>query len=139
MATPKVLEFEVTVDAARVAGSGLGGSPLPREPEWLAEHLMLAALVRCTLSSLDHHARRDELEASASGRAHGLVTKREGDERYALVDVDVRLEVELTPAPATDAVRELLTRVERGCFVGNSLTAAPRYHWQVNGEEASAA
>ena len=99
---------------------------------------VLAALVRCTLASLDHHVRRAELEASASGQAHGLVTKRVEDGLYALVEVDVRLEVEVAPAPAPDAVRELLARVERGCFVGNSLTAGPRYHWTVNGEAASA-
>jgi hypothetical protein len=31
-------------------------------------------------------------------------------------------------------VIDLLDRAERGCFVGNSLTARPAYHWTVNGE-----
>ena len=137
--TAKTFEFAVAVDADRVARSSLGGSALRREEEWWAEHLVLAALVRCTLASLDHHVRRAELEASASGHAHGLVTKRVEDGLYALVEVDVRLEVELAPAPTPGTVRELLTRIERGCFVGNSLTAGPRYHWTINGEAASAA
>ena len=136
--TAKTFEFDVTVDGDRTARSSLGGSALALEREWWAEHLLLAALVRCTLASLDHHARRSALEASAAGAAHGIVTRRGEDGLYALVDVDVRLDVDLAPAPAPDAVRELLARVERGCFVGNSLTAPPRYRWTVNGEEAPA-
>ena len=136
--TAKTFEFDVVVETDRTARSSLGGGALAPEPEWWAEHLLLTALVRCTLASLDHHARRAELDVSAAGSAHGLVTKRAEDGLYALIDADVRLEVELAPAPAPDALRELLARVERGCFVGNSLTALPRYHWTVNGEEATA-
>jgi organic hydroperoxide reductase OsmC/OhrA len=132
--TPQVHEFDVTVDADRTARSALGGSAVPTEPEWWAEHLMLAGLVRCTLTSLDHHVRRAELEATGAGSAHGIVTKRDEDGCYALVDVEVQLDVELTPTPDPDAVRELLARAERGCFVGNSLVATPRYSWTVNGE-----
>jgi organic hydroperoxide reductase OsmC/OhrA len=135
--TAKTFEFDVSVETDRTARSSLGGSALALEPEWWAEHLLLTALVRCTLASLDHHARRAELAVSASGTAHGLVTMRDEDGLYALVDVDVRLEVDLAPAPDARALRDLLARVERGCFVGNSLSAAPRYHWTVNREEAS--
>jgi hypothetical protein len=35
------------------------------------------------------------------------------------------------------AVRDLVARAEKGCFVGNSLVARPSYHWTVNGEEVS--
>lgn len=136
--TPRVHEFDVTVDADRTARSALGGSPVPPEPEWWAEHLVLAGLVRCTLTSLDHHVRQTELEATGAGTAHGIVTKRDEDGRYALVDVEVRLDVELSPMPAPDALRELLARAERGCFVGNSLVATPRYRWTVNGESVTA-
>jgi len=135
--TAKTFEFDISVDTDRAARSSVGGGALPLVPVWWAERVLLTALVRCTLASLDHHARRAELAVSASGTAHGLVTMRDEDERYALVDVDVRLEVDLAPAPEADALRELLARVERGCFVGNSLTAPPRYHWTVNREEAS--
>jgi organic hydroperoxide reductase OsmC/OhrA len=133
--TAKTFEFDVVVETDRTARSSLGGRALELEPEWWAEHLLLTALVRCTLASLDHHARRAELEVSASGSGHGLVTRRDEDGLYALVDADVRLDVGLAPAPASAALRELLARVERGCFVGNSLTAPPRYQWTVNGEE----
>ena len=135
--TEKTFEFDVSVEKDRTARSSLGGAALPLEPEWWAEHLLLTALVRCTLASLDHHARRAELAVSASGSAHGVVSKRDEDGLYALVDVDVRLDVDLAPAPDRTALLELLGRVERGCFVGNSLTAPPRYRWTVNSEEAS--
>ena len=90
--TVKTFEFDVSVETDRTARSSLGGGALALEPEWWAEHLLLAALVRCTLASLDHHARRAELAVSASGSAHGLVTRRDEDGLYALVDVDVHEE-----------------------------------------------
>jgi organic hydroperoxide reductase OsmC/OhrA len=131
---PRVLEFEVSVDRDRTARSALGGGSLEREEEWCAEHLVLAGLVRCLLASADHTARRLELEIAGSGQAHGTVTKRQEDGLYGLVDVEVRLEVEVRPAPAPETLAELIERAERGCFVGNSLTATPRYVWTVNGE-----
>jgi len=36
---------------------------------------------------------------------------------------------------AGDELRELLTKAERGCFIGNSLATPPRYRWTVEGEE----
>lgn len=138
-AAPRVYEFDVIVGPDRAARSALGGTPIPREEAWWAEHLVLAGLVRCTFASLDHHARRNELAASGTGSAHGVVTKRVEDGRYALVEVDVRLDVELAPDPDAAELPDLLARVERGCFVGNSLTAPPRYRWTVNGHEVTAA
>lgn len=132
---PRVLAFAVSVDEHRVARSGLGGSPLPREAEWWAEHLVLAGLVRCTLQSLDHAARRAGVNCVASGAAHGVVTKREHDGLYAFVEIEATLEAQLAPAPEPAALAELLARAERGCFVGNSLAPKPRYRWIVNGEE----
>ena len=64
-----------------------------------------------------------------------MVTKRDTDGRYAFVEVDAHYVVELDPVVEPEAVGELLDKAERGCFVGNSLTARPRYHWIVNGEE----
>ena len=63
----------------------------------------------------------------------GTVTRREEDERYAFVELDVTLDVSFEPRPQD--VRELLARAERDCFVGASLTTAPRYSWIVDGEE----
>ena len=49
--------------------------------------------------------------------------------------VKVDLDVTLDPPPGN--VRELLSKAERDCFVGASLTARPRYRWTVNGEEVA--
>lgn len=129
------LEFEVSVDADRGARSGLGGTTLPREDEWWAEHLVLAGLVRCTLASADHAGHRAGLEVTGSGSAHGTVTKRVHDGLYAFVEIDVAVELALEPVPEATTVREVVARAERGCFVGNSLTAPVRYRWRVNGED----
>jgi len=133
--TPRVLEFEVGVDRGRTAWSAPGGSAVAREDEWWPEHLVLAALVRCTLASMDSSARRAGVDAVGAGRAHGTVTKREADGLYAFVDIESQLEVELEPPPERDVVRELIAEAERGCFVSNSLESHPRHQWTVNGEE----
>jgi organic hydroperoxide reductase OsmC/OhrA len=132
---PRVLEFDVSVDANRAASSALGGSPLAREAEWWAEHLLLAGLLRCTLASMDHAAHRAGLDVTGAGTAHGTVTKRPDDGLYAFVDIETQLAVELAPTPGPAAVQELLAKAEHGCFVSNSLTARPRHHWIVNGQE----
>jgi organic hydroperoxide reductase OsmC/OhrA len=134
---PRVLQFDVTVDRAGDARSALGGSPLPREAEWWAEHLVLAGLVRCTLASLDYAARRAGVNVVSSGSAHGVVTKRDDDGLYALVDIETTLEVEIAPKLEPDGLQGLLSKAEHGCFVSNSLIAKPRHRWIVNGEEVS--
>ena len=102
--------------------------------EWSPEHLLLAALVRCSLKSLGFHARRKGVEVlSAAGSSRTLVTQRETDDRYALVETEVELAVELVPEPEPNSLSELLTLAERDCFVGSSLTAKPSYRWVVNG------
>ena len=132
---PRVLEFEVRVDSGRTSSSALGGSSIARQNEWWPEHLVLAALVRCTLASMDYSAERAGLACVGSGSAHGTVTKRARDGLYAFVDIESRLDVELDPAPGADAVAELVERAERGCFVSNSLETHPRHFWTVNGKE----
>jgi organic hydroperoxide reductase OsmC/OhrA len=110
------------------------GVVLELPAEWSPEHLLLAALVRCSLKSLRYHAKRLGIDVrSASGRARTLVTKRESDERYALVETDVDLTVEIEPEPEPAALAELLAVAERDCFVGSSFTAKPEYRWTVNG------
>ena len=110
------------------------GIALDTPPEWSPEHLLLAALIRCSLKSLRHHARRSNVEVrSASGVGRTLVTRRESDGRYAMVETGVDLVVELEPAPDSAALESLLVLAERDCFVGSSLTAKPRYRWRVNG------
>ena len=113
------------------------GVRLEASPEWSPEHLLLAALVRCSLKSLRYHAQRADIAVRAvSGSSRTLVTKREADERYALVETEVELAVELEPE--ADSLAELLALAERDCFIGSSLTAKPSYRWIVNGRALDA-
>ena len=129
----KSFSYGVALDAQGAARSDEGGPALAEDDAWSPEHLVLAGLARCTLTSLRFHARRLDVAASGSAEAAGTVTQRDTDGRYAFVRIKVDLDVVLEPAPAN--VRELLAKAERDCFVGASLTAKPRYRWIVNGEE----
>ncbi|MFL5961083.1 MAG: OsmC family protein [Gaiellaceae bacterium] len=101
---------------------------------WSPEHLLLASLVRCSLKSLRHHAQRKGIDVgSTAASARTLVTKREADGRYALVETELQLHVEIEPEPEPSALAELLALAERDCFIGSSLTARPSYRWTVNG------
>ena len=132
-AQAKTFSYAVSLDRDGAVSSNEGGSPLPAEDAWSPEHLVLAGLARCTLTSLDYHARRVGVASGGGATASGEVTQRTTDGRYAFVRIRVDLDVTLEPAP--EHVRELLSRAERDCFVGASLTAKPRYRWTVNGEE----
>jgi organic hydroperoxide reductase OsmC/OhrA len=134
-ATAKRLEYAVSVDRDRTARTDGDAPPIAAGEGWSAEHLVLAGLCKCTLTSLEYHARRAGHVATGEARAHGVVTKRETDGRYAFVEVDVELDVVLDPPLAGADLGELLARAERDCFVGASLTAPPRYRWIVEGEE----
>lgn len=129
----RTFTYAVSVDRDWSARSDEGGAPIASEEAWTPEHLVLAGLARCTLTSLRHHAQRAGLELTSSAEANGTVTKRSSDDRYAFVEIAVELDVTLEPAP--ENVRELLARAERDCFVGASLTVEPDYRWLVNGEE----
>ncbi len=98
---------------------------------WTAEHLVLAALCRCTLASLRFHAEKDGIRADGTAVASGVVTRRESDGRYAFVQVECGLDVTLDPEP--DDVRGLVERAEHDCFISASLTAPTQYEWRVNG------
>jgi organic hydroperoxide reductase OsmC/OhrA len=106
------------------------GTPLGADAAWTPEHLLLAALIRCSLKSLEYHARRARNEVeSAHGSARALITKRESDGRYATTEIDVELEVRFRQQPGEHELAELLEKAERDCFVGASLTVKPRYRW----------
>ena len=66
-------------------------------------------------------------DATGSGRA--LVTQRESDGRYAIVEIEVELEIALEPQPGEDELAALLAKAERDCFIGASLTVKPTYRW----------
>ena len=124
----KRFEYLASVDRAGRAYAE-DGSPLDLAEAWTPEHLVLAGLLACTIKSLRHHAGRAGLTLAAAGSAHGTVARREEDGRFALVEVDVRIEAELDPPP--ESVEELLAKAERDCFVGASLKVPPRYEWVV--------
>lgn len=125
----KRFEYRASLDRAGHALAE-GGSPLELTEAWTPEHLLLAGLVACSIKSLRHHASRAGLALAADGSARGTVARRDEDGRFALVEVDVRIEAELDPAP--ESLEELLAKAERDCFVGASLTTKPRYEWVVN-------
>jgi uncharacterized OsmC-like protein len=133
--TAKRLEYAVSVDREKTARTEASASPIATDEGWSAEHLVLVGLCRCTLTSLRHHAQRQNVNATADASAHGVVTKRDEDGLYAFVEIDVELDVVLDPPLAGDALRTLIAKAEHGCFVGASLTARPRYRWTVEGEE----
>jgi uncharacterized OsmC-like protein len=134
----RVFEYSVALDEAWAATSDRGGEALaPDEEHWTPEHLVLAGLARCSLTSFRYHARRAGIEPTASAGARGEVTRREEDDRFAFVEIEVEVRATLDPAPDDEAVRELVEKGERDCFVGASLTAPPRYRWIVNGTEVA--
>jgi organic hydroperoxide reductase OsmC/OhrA len=129
----KTFTYAVSLDRDWTGTSDRGDTPLANEQGWTPEHLLLAGLARCTLTSLRHHARLAGIDLTGAADARGRVTRRDEDERYAFVELDVELDVSFEPRPQD--VRELLAKAERDCFVGASLTAAPSYSWIVDGEE----
>lgn len=132
----KAREFRYAIGldrAERVTADGR--SPLELGPAWTPEHLLLAALVRCTLQSLRFHAGLEGVDFVASASAAGMVTKRPGDGRYAFAEIDVELDLELEPEPPGEELAALIEKAERDCFVGASLNLPPRYRWRVNGTD----
>jgi organic hydroperoxide reductase OsmC/OhrA len=130
----KRFEYAIALDRnGRLSAEGC--PPLGLGDEWTADHLLLAALARCTVHSLRYHAGQAELGFEAAAEASGVVTKREEDGRYAFVEIDCAIDAALEPEPGADELKELIFRAERDCFVGATLTVQPRYRWTVNGRE----
>jgi organic hydroperoxide reductase OsmC/OhrA len=132
-ARAKSFDYEVSLDETWDARSDRGGSVLPgaEEASWTPEHLLLAGLARCTLTSLRYHCVRAGVTLTSSASARGAVTRREEDGRFAFVDVGFEADVSFAPKPDDAAVAELLAKAERDCFVGASLTTEPTYTWRV--------
>jgi uncharacterized OsmC-like protein len=131
----KVLDYSIHLDRRyRVAADGGDYEQLPRD--FAPEHLTLAGLARCTLASLAYHAHRAGMKVAASSASvSGKVTKRPSDGRYAFVELDCTLDVELSPDPDPETRQAVLSKAERDCFVGASFTAPVHYAWRVNGRE----
>ena len=65
----KAKEFRYAVDLAE--GDVVrteDGTPLGDGPEWTPEHLLLAALLRCSVKSLRYHAGRAGIEVDGRDR-----------------------------------------------------------------------
>jgi organic hydroperoxide reductase OsmC/OhrA len=108
------------------------GTPLGGGPEWTPEHLLLAGLLRCSVKSLRHHAKRAGVGVeSATGSASSLFGRREIDGRFAVTELTVELALKLEPQPGEAELVELLAKAERDCFIGASLTLKPTYVWTV--------
>jgi organic hydroperoxide reductase OsmC/OhrA len=131
----RTFEYGVSLDRAWTATSDRGGAPLVSdESAWAPEHLLLAGLARCVLTSLAYHAKRARVALASSASARGSVTRREDDGRFAFVEIDVDAEIELEPSQDSAAVRALLDKAERDCFVGASLQVTPTYRWTLDGK-----
>ena len=125
----KHFEYWITLDED---GLKADGQPM-HLADASAEHLLLAALARCSLSSLAYFARQQGLEAHGSAFASGTVTRRDDEDRYGFTDIECRLEVDLDGEVPDAQLRSLLESAEWGCYVGASLKPEPRYKWRVNG------
>jgi organic hydroperoxide reductase OsmC/OhrA len=128
-AQAKVLEYAVEVDRGNRMTIP-GGAQIEQAEGWSPDHLLLAALVRCSIDSFTYHARRAGHGVSASGSAHGKITRRDTDGRYAFVKIDVAIDAQLEPR--ADDAEGLIAKAERDCFVGASLTIKPEYTWRVS-------
>jgi len=126
---PRVFEYDVELDR----GGRLtipGGGQLVSPEGWSADHLLLAALVRCSIDSFAYHARRAGGEVMASGSGSGEITISGEDGRYRFVSLSVRIEAQVTPRLENTAA--LIAKAERDCFVGASLALEPEYEWLVS-------
>jgi len=130
---PKRTEFAVTIDRPHHATSdGRGDLDVP--DEWTPEHLVLAGLASCLLTSLRYHARRAELAVTATAEATGAVMTRD-DGRWGFVEIECTVDLHVDPVP--DTIDELIAATELGCFIGTSLSPPSAYRWRVNGADHS--
>jgi organic hydroperoxide reductase OsmC/OhrA len=130
MAEARAKVFEYSVELGADGEFSIPDAGPLRPPEgWSADHLLLGALVRCSIDSLAFHAQRAGSTTRASGGASGRVTKRGSDGRYAFVEIECRIDATLEP-PIGDAA-EMIAKAERDCFIGASLTVKPVYEWRL--------
>jgi organic hydroperoxide reductase OsmC/OhrA len=131
MSEPRAKVFEYAVEIDRAGRMSVPGGAQISAPEgWSPDHLLLLALVRCSIDAFTYHAHRDGRETQAEGSAHGRVTKRASDGIYAFVEISVEIDVTVTPRAEDPA--DLVAKAQRDCFVGASLTIEPDYTWRVS-------
>lgn len=127
--------FDYWISLGEDGALSADGHPVKIEGDAKAEHLLLAALARCSISSLEHFASQKGVEVHASAYASGTVTLRDEDDRYGFVNIECKLDARMEPEPPEAELRPLLESAEWGCFIGASLKPAPRYRWRVNGRD----
>ena len=127
----KHFDYWVTLDEE---GLSADGEALELENA-KAEHLLLAGLARCSISSLLYFARQRNVEVEATAYVSGTVTRREQDDRYGFTNIECRMDIQLENGLSDEDLRALLESAEWGCFVSASLNPAPRYRWRVNGRD----
>ena len=130
MAEPRAKRFDYGVSLLHDGRFSAEGVPLEVAQDWAPEHLVLAGLLDCSLTSLRYHALRYGVAVEAEGSARGVITKRE-DGRYGFVEIECRFEIKLDPKPAESDIGDLLLKAERDCFIGASLKPSPTYVWAV--------
>ena len=125
--------FEYAVEVDRGSRMTIpGGAQIEHAEGWSPDHLLLAALVRCSIDSFTYHARRAGHEASRRpARRDGKITKRDAGRALR-----VRRRSRSRSTSQLDAARrrpdDLIAKAERDCFVGASLTITPEYTWRVS-------
>jgi organic hydroperoxide reductase OsmC/OhrA len=129
----KHFDYWVAIDEAGAISAD--GNPIETGADISAEHLVLAGLARCSISSLAHFAGKRDISVSATAYASGTVTLRDEDDRYGFTGFECRIDVELDRELPDAELRPLLESAEWGCFVGASLDPPPRYKWRVNGRD----
>ena len=127
--------FDYWISLDERGGLIADGDPVTIGGDVSSEHLLLTALARCSISSLEHFAGQKDIEVSASAYASGTVTRREDQDRYGFVSFECKLDVQLAGELADDELHNLLESAEWGCFIGASLDPAPKYSWRVNGRD----
>jgi organic hydroperoxide reductase OsmC/OhrA len=108
-------DYAVELDDTWEARSERGGTTVPADEEhWAPEHLVLAGLARCSLTSLRYHCRRAGVELTSQASVHGTVTRRDEDGRFAFVEIAVEADVAFDPKP--DEATAVLTERIRLAF-----------------------
>jgi organic hydroperoxide reductase OsmC/OhrA len=132
---PRYRSYAIAVDADGTLTAD-DEAPLALDERWTPEHVLLAGLAACVITSLRYHAHRATVEADATATASGVVGPRE-DGSWGFLEIECSLSVSFDPEPAVGVLPDLLARAERGCFVGASLRPAPVYVWAVEGKTAA--
>src|SRR5512132_3586938 len=86
----KHFDYWVTLDEE---GLSADGAALELE-DAKAEHILLAGLARCSISSLLYFARQRNVDVEATAYMYVTVTRHEQDERYGLTNIECRMDVQ---------------------------------------------